>query len=128
MEILENEPMNAHTTFKVGGPARFFIKVESVADIEQAQSFAMAKGLPRFILGKGSNILVSDSGFEGVIIQLGKSFSEIQDLGNGIFQVGGATPLARFARESIRRGFALAHKLAGIPGSVGGAVFMNAGA
>ena len=73
-------------------------------------------------------MLVSDSGYKGVIIQLGKFFSEITNIGNGKICAKGATPLARLARYTINEGLAGIHKLAGIPGSLGGAIYMNAGA
>ncbi len=128
MVILENELMSAHTSFKVGGPARFFVKVEHLGDLKSALSLAREKGLPYFILGNGTNLLVSDKGYEGVVISLAGEFSEIVDLGNGKFKVGASTPLGRFARHTLKQGYAGIHKLAGIPGTLGGAVYMNAGA
>ena len=128
MNILENVPMSERTSFKVGGPAKYFVKAESVDDIKEAIQFAKEHSLPNFILGKGTNLLVSDRGFNGVIIQLGKFFSEISNLGNSKIRAKGATPLARLARYSINEGLAGIHKLAGIPGSLGGAIYMNAGA
>ena len=120
--------MSERTSFKVGGPAKYFVKAESVDDIKEAIQFAKEHSLPNFILGKGTNLLVSDRGFNGVIIQLGKFFSEISNLGNSKIRAKGATPLARLARYSINEGLAGIHKLAGIPGSLGGAIYMNAGA
>ncbi len=128
MQVLENEPMRAHTSFKVGGPARFFVKAESKDDLKSALSLAREKGLPYFILGNGTNLLVSDKGYEGVVISLAGEFSEIVDLGGGKFKVGAATPLGRFARHTLKQGYAGIHKLAGIPGTMGGAIYMNAGA
>ena len=128
MVILENEPMSAHTSFKVGGPARFFVRAERTDDLKSALSLAGEKGLPHFILGNGTNLLVSDKGYEGVVICLAGEFSEIVDLGNGKFKVGASTPLGRFARHTLKQGYAGIHKLAGIPGTLGGAVYMNAGA
>ncbi len=128
MDILENELMSKHTSFKVGGAARYFAKVESVEEIKDAIQFAQKNDLPHFILGNGTNLLVSDKGFNGVMITLGRSFSEVTDLGNGKFKVGAATPLGGFARKTIKAGFAGIHKLAGVPGSLGGAIYMNAGA
>lgn len=128
MEILENESMAAHTSLKTGGCARYFIKIHSIAELSEAENFAKTQNLPIFLLGKGTNLLVSDKGFAGVIVQLGPEFSEIRNLGEGRFQVGAATPLARLARYTIQEGFAGIHKLAGIPGSLGGAIYMNAGA
>jgi len=128
MIILENVPMREHTSFKVGGPARYFVKTESIDDIKESFKFAKEQNLPTFILGKGTNLLVSDSGYNGIIIQLGKFFSDIENLGNGKIRAKGATPLARLARYTINEGLAGIHKLAGIPGSLGGAIYMNAGA
>ena len=120
--------MSEHTSFKVGGHAKYFIRTESIDDIKEALQFAKTRSLPVFILGKGTNLLVSDNGYNGVIIQLGKFFSEITDLGKGMICAKGATPLARLARYTINEGLAGIHKLAGIPGSLGGAIYMNAGA
>lgn len=128
MILLENEPMNKHTSFKVGGPARYFVKAESLDDLKKAFNLASEKGIPFFILGNGTNLLVSDKGFDGVIITLAGEFSLIEDLGNGAFKVGAAIPLGRFARSVLKQGFAGIHKLAGIPGTLGGAIYMNAGA
>ena len=128
MQFLENEPMSKRTSFKVGGPARFFVKAESLADLKEAFALAREKGLPRFILGNGTNLLVSDNGFEGVVITLAGEFSDIADLGAGLFKAGAATPLGRFARTTLKQGYAGIHKLAGIPGTLGGALYMNAGA
>lgn len=128
MVILENEPMSRHTSFKVGGEARYLYKVESAKEILDAQKFLADKGLPFFVVGNGTNLLVSDNGFNGGIIMLGKSFSDVLDLGNGKFKVGAGASLGAFARKTIKLGYAGIHKLAGVPGSLGGAIYMNAGA
>ena len=128
MQILENEPMCKHTSFKVGGAARYYVKAECINDIQGAVALAREKEIPYFILGNGTNLLVSDKGYNGVVITLAGEFSEIVDLGNGAFKVGAATPLGRFARSAMKLGFAGIHKLAGIPGTLGGAIYMNAGA
>ena len=128
MQILENEPMYKHTSFKVGGPARYFAKAESTSDLKEAAAFAREKRLPYFILGNGTNLLVSDKGYNGVVVTLAGEFSTIENLGNGKFKVGAAVPLGRFARTALKQGYAGIHKLAGIPGTLGGAIYMNAGA
>jgi UDP-N-acetylmuramate dehydrogenase len=128
MQIHENELMSKHTSFKVGGSARYFAKTECMNDLKVALDFAQEKGLPHFILGNGTNLLVSDKGYDGVIITLAGDFSGIEDSGNGIFKVGAAVSLGRFARIAMKLGFAGIHKLAGIPGTLGGAIYMNAGA
>lgn len=128
MKIHENESMSKHTSFKVGGPARYFLKAESVDEIRNAIQFFSEQAIPYYIVGNGTNLLVSDLGYEGGIITLGKTFSEIQDLGEGKFKVGAGVSLGAFARRSIKMSFAGIHKLAGIPGTLGGAIYMNAGA
>lgn len=128
MQIHENELMSKHTSFKVGGSARYFAKTECMNDLKVALDFAQEKGLPHFILGNGTNLLVSDKGYDGVIITLAGDFSGTEDSGNGIFRVGAAASLGRFARITMKLGFAGIHKLAGIPGTLGGAIYMNAGA
>ena len=128
MQILENELMSKHTSFKVGGSAHYYVKAETIQDLQNALEMAREKSLPSFILGNGTNLLVSDKGFEGVVITPAGEFSAIEDLGNGAFKVGAATPLGRFARSVLKQGFAGIHKLAGIPGTLGGAIYMNAGA
>ena len=128
MFICENAPMCKHTSFKVGGPARYFAKAENAEDLKAAIKLAREKGLPYFVLGNGTNLLVSDNGYDGVVITLAGDFSAIEDLGNGAFKVGAAVPLGRFARTTLKQGFAGIHKLAGIPGTLGGAIYMNAGA
>lgn len=128
MQIFENEPMYKHTSFKVGGPARYFAKAENLDDLKAALALAHEKGLPHFILGNGTNLLVADKGYNGIVITLGGEFSEIVELGNGAYKVGAAAPLGRFARAALKQGFAGIHKLAGIPGTMGGAIYMNAGA
>lgn len=128
MQIFENEPMCKHTSFKVGGAVRYFAKAECLHDLRMALDLAREKALPYFILGNGTNLLVSDKGYDGVIITFAGEFSAIEDLGNGAFKVGAATPLGKFARSALKQGFAGIHKLAGIPGTLGGAIYMNAGA
>lgn len=120
--------MCKHTSFKVGGPARYFAKAENAEDLKAAIKLAREKGLPYFVLGNGTNLLVSDKGYNGVVITLTGDFSAIEDLGNGAFKVGAAIPLGRFARTTLKQGFTGIHKLAGIPGTLGGAIYMNAGA
>lgn len=128
MQILENEPMKLHTSFKVGGPARYFAKAESNEDLKSVLKFAQDRGLPSFIIGNGTNLLVSDEGVNAVCITLGGQFNEIVISENEILKVGAGASLGGFARKSIKLGLSGIHKLAGIPGSIGGAIYMNAGA
>ena len=128
MIIRENEPMALHTSFKAGGDTRYFIKVENLDELKESLDFARENGLPHFILGNGTNLLVSDSGFDGVIITLSGDFSNIETINPLKFKVGAAVPLGRFSRTTITQGIEGIHKLAGIPGTIGGAIYMNAGA
>ena len=123
--VRENEPMSAHTTFKIGGPARFFITVQSKQTLLKLVSALNYIEYPYRVIGGGSNLLAPDRGYDGVIIKLG--FREIVENGNFIYADAGAplSALVKFARERDLSGLEFA---AGIPGTVGGAIFMNAGA
>jgi UDP-N-acetylmuramate dehydrogenase len=115
------------TTFRIGGPAALFLEAESDADLAAAGEAANASGFPVLVIGKGSNVLVSDGGFDGIVLRLGRSFRWAARDGSQL-TAGGAMPLPAMA------GVALSHRLAGlefgvaIPASLGGAVRMNAGA
>lgn len=131
MIMLSNEPMSAHTTFRVGGPADKLYIVENAGDACDALTLASAeyknKGTPYYIVGNGSNLLVSDSGIRGTVILISDKFSDIKVSGNSVYADAGAylSKIANAARDASLTGFEFA---AGIPGSLGGAVAMNAGA
>lgn len=125
--IQENVEMKPFTTFRAGGKARFFAKAESVEEIVLLKKFADKRSVPFFMLGLGSNVVVSDSGFDGLIVKLGKSFSHFR-FDKETLSAKAATPLSMIARTSATLGLSGMHLLAGIPGTVGGAVVMNAGA
>lgn len=123
--------MRNAVSFRAGGPARYFAKANSVAEILAAKEFAKAHSLPVFVLGKGTNLLVSDKGYDGLILSLGGDFLQVEEEISGDFlnlKVGAAVSLSGLARRVSAKGFAGLHLLAGIPGTVGGAVYMNAGA
>lgn len=128
MHVLENEPMSKHTSFRVGGPARYYVKAESIADLHEALALARRGNMPHFILGNGTNVLVSDEGYAGVIITLAGEFSAIDSPDGRTYRVGAGCPLGKFARATLKQGLSGIHKLAGIPGTLGGAIYMNAGA
>ncbi|MDY4812295.1 MAG: FAD-binding protein, partial [Ruminococcus sp.] len=128
IEYICDEPMKNHTTFKVGGNAQVFVTVNSKVELSALMKYISTENISYFILGKGSNLLVSDSGIKGVVITLSGEFTDIKTKdGNKIFAGAGASlmKLCRFAQENSLSGLEFAY---GIPGSVGGAVFMNAGA
>ena len=125
--VLVDEPMKRHTTFRIGGPADFFLLPSTVDEVRGIPEICREEELPYFILGNGSNLLVSDKGYRGVIIQLYRNFSNISVEGNEICASSGAllSQIAAAARNASLTGFEFA---GGIPGTLGGAVFMNAGA
>ena len=125
--VLEAEPMSKHTTFRIGGPADLFVAPENTDEIKKLIAICKEEEVPYFILGNGSNLLVSDKGYRGVIMQLYRSFGQITLKENEIHAQAGAllSGIAAMAREASLTGFEFA---GGIPGTLGGAVVMNAGA
>lgn len=119
--------MSRHTTFRTGGNAKWFFMPESREEIISAIRIAKEKNIPYFILGNGSNLLVSDSGYDGLVISLAENFSEIKTDGIKITAQAGAT-LPRIAVSALNASLSGMEALSGIPGSLGGAVYMNAGA
>lgn len=132
MEIRENIVLKPYTTFKAGGPAKYFAEPSSVEEIKEALSFACKNSLEVFVLGAGSNILVSDKGFDGLVIRLGKNFSNLEvvaeDENTKSIKAQAGCHLAIFGGKCTEESLAGAEFACGIPGTVGGAVFMNAGA
>lgn len=125
--VLFDEPMSSHTTFRIGGPAEVFAMPENYEQIGAVLKLCDQEQLPYFVLGNGSNLLVSDSGYGGVIIQMDRNMEEIRLEGNEIHACAGAllSSIAVAARNASLTGFEFA---GGIPGTLGGAVVMNAGA
>ncbi len=127
MKIRENEPMRNHTTWRIGGPADRLVQPESVEELQQAIQAARESGAPYYVIGGGSNLLVSDEGITGTVIQLGGSLTGLAITDHTIVAEAGV-PLPFLARKAAEYGLSGLEFAAGIPGSVGGAVFMNAGA
>ena len=126
-EILLDEPMSRHTTFRIGGPADVFVSPRDEKQTAEVLGAVRRSGLPFFILGNGSNLLVSDSGFRGVVIRIYRNMSDINVNGEEICAGAGAllSAIAAAARSAELTGFEFA---SGSPGTLGGAVVMNAGA
>ena len=126
-KVLTEEPMKKHTTFRVGGPADLFVMPSSEEEVKAAAAICDEEKVPYYIVGNGSNLLVSDKGYRGVIIQLYKEMSRIRVEDHVIYAQAGASlaKIANAALESSLTGFEFA---AGIPGTIGGACVMNAGA
>ena len=127
MRIRENEPMRNHTTWRIGGPADRLVQPESTEELQQAIQEAQKAGEPYYVIGGGSNLLVSDEGIAGTVIQLGGSLTGLQISETSIIAEAGV-PLPFLARKAAEHGLSGLEFAAGIPGSVGGAVVMNAGA
>jgi len=125
IEILENEPMAKHTTFKVGGPAQYFVEINNKADLHKVLALAKSLKMPFFIFGNGSNILVSDKGIKGLVIKLTEGQTDI--IGNQV-KVFSGNNLRTMILKSINQGLAGLEFAANIPATVGGAIRGNAGA
>ena len=125
--IYKDEPMSKHTTFRVGGNADYFVTPKTVDEVQKTVALCRQLDMPYYVLGNGSNLLVGDKGYRGVIIQIYKEMNEIQIEGIRIKVQAGAllSKIGSAALEAELTGFEFA---AGIPGTIGGAVVMNAGA
>lgn len=128
IKYLEHEELSKHTSFKIGGPAEIFAKPEKAEQVSEIAVFCMENEIPLLPLGKGSNVLISDNGIKGIVMCFGSDFGKISLLDDETIYCeagAGLTALCKFALENELTGLEFAY---GIPGSVGGAVFMNAGA
>ncbi len=125
--ICLQESMAGHTTFRIGGPADCFLQLENEEQLINVQRYLSRVELPFFILGNGSNLLVCDAGYPGVILQIGKMMSEIKVMGCTIKAQAGAS-MAQVARTALEHGLTGLEFASGIPGTIGGGVVMNAGA
>lgn len=121
------EPMSRHITFQTGGPADCLIEPENMQQLQEIQNYLRKEGISSFILGNGSNLLVSDKGYEGIVLQIGNRMSGIQTEGGRIVCQAGAK-LSQAAAAAMEHGLTGLEFAAGIPGTIGGGVVMNAGA
>lgn len=125
--ICLQEPMAGHTTFRIGGPADCLVELESEEQLIRVQNYLNKVELPYFILGNGSNLLVSDEGYRGVVLRIGSGMNRISVNGCELTAEAGAT-MAQVARVAMEHGLTGLEFASGIPGTVGGGVVMNAGA
>ena len=125
--LLKNEPMRLHTSFRVGGPADVMFAPAGEEELSLALKHAKRLGCPCTVIGNGSNLLVKDGGIRGLVIRLGDAFSETRFEGGDVFVSPGQS-LARLSQMAMERGLTGLEFASGIPGSVGGAMAMNAGA
>ncbi|MEE0713239.1 MAG: UDP-N-acetylmuramate dehydrogenase, partial [Blautia sp.] len=122
-----HEPMKKHTTFRIGGPADYYLCPHSTEELQKILQICKENKMEFFVLGNGSNLLVSDKGYRGVVIQLWKNFSDIVTKEDTITVKAGAL-LSKVAAEALEEGLTGMEFASGIPGTIGGAVVMNAGA
>ena len=127
MQILYNEPMKNHTSFKVGGPADIFIEPDDRAELVKAIKDLREQGVSYYIIGNGSNLLVSDKGLRGAVVKIGEKFGSVS-INNDIITAESGVLLSTLSKMAAREGLTGMEFASGIPGSLGGAVTMNAGA
>ena len=127
MEIKKNELMKNHTSFKIGGPADEFCEVSSVLEIKELMEYAKEKGIPCMVMGNGSNLLVGDKGIRGLVIKIARGFDNVEVEG-GIITAQSGVLLSRLAKIALKNNLSGLEEVSGIPGTLGGAIYMNAGA
>jgi UDP-N-acetylmuramate dehydrogenase len=125
--IAINEPMNRYTSIRIGGPADFLLEPPDRSDALNLLAYLQGGGVPFFIVGKGSNILVSDEGIRGVVLHLEPGLNSV-GMDGELVSAGAGIPMARFVDFCVQNGMQGVEMLAGIPGTLGGGVWMNAGA
>lgn len=126
-DLIFNEPMARHTTFRIGGPAAALAVPATEQEAAVCMAFCSEEEIPLLLLGNGSNLLIGDQGFPGLVLQTTGAFGEVIVQGNTLYSGGGAL-LSTAALAAARNGLSGMEELYGIPGTVGGAVVMNAGA
>ena len=128
--IKTNEPMKNHTSFKIGGPAEIYIKITSIEELQKVLEFAKRENIKITILGNGSNVLVSDKGIKGIVIKTNLKDINIEnkDSKNVEVTVSDAVPIGFLAQKFLKEEITGFEELSGIPGTIGGAILMNAGA
>src|SRR5258705_10844173 len=125
-KLLENEPLSRYNTWRIGGPARYLAMPADTEDLVRALELAQDRGLPWLVLGLGSNVLVKDGGFPGGGVRVGKGLDRFEMKGATAI-VGAGMPTPILARRTAEAGFVGVERFIGIPGTVGGGIYMNAG-
>jgi UDP-N-acetylmuramate dehydrogenase len=126
-EILPGEPLMNHTTYRVGGAAEILVRPATAADATRLYRFAKTNDVPLTIIGAGSNVIAPDEGLAGVVVETKNALAGIAYIGNTLVRAGSGVPLVDLARDAARRGLRGLEPISCIPGTVGGAVVMNAG-
>jgi UDP-N-acetylmuramate dehydrogenase len=132
VQLLENIPLAPLTTIRIGGPARYFVEAKDVEEVREAVTFARSRDLPLFVLGGGSNLVVADAGWSGLVLKIAVEGIEQRgghdENGNVIFDAGAGVAWDKFVSRSVMARCAGVECLSGIPGSVGGTPVQNVGA
>ncbi|HBZ64102.1 MAG TPA: UDP-N-acetylenolpyruvoylglucosamine reductase [Lachnospiraceae bacterium] len=128
IQLKEGELLSSHTTFRIGGAAKYFAVPKNEEEIMEAVDFAIVKDLPYYILGKGSNVLFADEGYPGVVIEIGAGMEKVERTGDTGIRAQAGVSLSALAVFAAREGLSGLEFAGGIPGTLGGAVTMNAGA
>ncbi|MCD6116003.1 UDP-N-acetylmuramate dehydrogenase [bacterium] len=125
--VMLNEMLSSHTSFKIGGPADLYVFPKDMEDLTNLVTYCQQENYPVFVIGNGTNLLVSDDGFRGVVIDLSQTFRHIKVKGTEL-TVGAGVTLSGLLSFCTIRGFSGLEKLSGIPGQIGGCISLNAGA
>lgn len=125
--LIRKEPLKRHTTFKIGGPARFFIEPADIADLRATLGLLRKNKVPFRVIGAGSNILAADKGIKAAVICLSSQFFKRSEFTGDLLEAGAGVPLKEIVYSGCLKGLSGAEFLAGIPGTLGGALVMNAG-
>ena len=127
-DVYPNEPMSRHTTYRIGGPARLFARIDSLGSLMRAIEACDDVGVPWVVVGRGSNLLVADEGYDGLVVTLGRDFRTCRyDEERRRFSIGAGTALSTVVQEAFHRSLSGLEFAVGTPGSIGGALRMNAG-
>ena len=126
-KLIENEPMKIHTTFKIGGPADMYVSVGSIDELSELLKLAKETQTPYTVIGNGSNILVGDNGIRGLVIEIGSNLAYCEADGDKIYAQAGAL-LSKIASLAAANSLSGMEEISGIPGTLGGGIYMNAGA
>ena len=128
-DVFFDEPLARHTSYRIGGPALYYVQAHSISAVLGLINACAASGVPWTVVGRGSNLLVSDDGFNGAVITLGRDFRSLRfDEGKNMLVAGAGVLLSQVAREALHRSLAGLEFAVDVPGTVGGALRMNAGA
>jgi len=125
--IFREEPMSRHTTFRIGGNADCLLQIENAEQLSKVKKYLKTLEIPYFVIGNGSNLLVSDEGYRGIILVVSEQMSDVKVEGNRIIAQAGAL-MSKIARVALEHGLTGFEFASGIPGTIGGGVVMNAGA